>query len=244
MAPVQSYFTQGQCGYYGERLSRNHCITDDRHELSREQITRLLGKGYRRYGVDYYRPYCRYCRECTPYRVDLAQFKPGRSFRRTLKRNAGVAAEWSDPRPTQEKFELYVRYQLDRHKDFDTHSMLSVRKQLASAMIRQMYMNPAGTLELTLTENGAVIGFAVFDRADDSLSAVYSVYEPELTPRSLGTFQILCGIEKARELQLPWLNLGLYLSGHEKMAYKANFAPAEIYRGYGWKNFSPPASAF
>jgi arginyl-tRNA--protein-N-Asp/Glu arginylyltransferase len=234
---VESYFTRGQCGYYGERETRNHSISDDRHELSRSQITRLLNKGYRRYGVDYYKPYCRTCRECTPYRVDAAAFRPGRAFRRTLKRNAAAVVEWDTPRPTQEKFELYVRYQLDRHKDEEIPS-LTLRKNLAAAMIRQMYMNPADTLELTVTEQDRVIGFAIFDVTDDALSAVYSVFEPGMPERSLGTFNILCGIEKVRQLKLPWLNLGLYLQEHEKMAYKANFGPAQIYRKYAWTQFS------
>lgn len=238
MSRVQRSFTQGQCGYYGERVSRNHCISDDRHELERWQITRLLNKGYRRYGVDYYKPYCHQCSECTPYRVRAADFKPNRAFRRTLKRNAGVSVVWGEPRPTQEKFELYVRYQLGRHKDFGEKSLLAVRKSLAAAMIQQMYMNPAGTLELTLSENDAVIAFAIFDVTDDALSAVYSVFEPALAERSLGTFNILCGIDKVRELNLPWLNLGLYLARHEKMAYKANFGPAEIYRNFSWTQFS------
>lgn len=234
---MESYFSRGQCGYYGERETRNHSISDDRHELSRSQITRLLNKGYRRYGVDYYKPYCRACRECTPYRVDAVAFKPGRSFRRTLKRNASAEVLWDIPRPTQEKFELYIRYQLDRHKEEETNS-LALRKNLAAAMIRQMYMNPADSIELTVRENDRVIGFAIFDRTDDALSAVYSVFDPELPERSLGSFHILCGIEKVQALGLPWLNLGLYLANHEKMAYKANFGPAEIYRGFSWRQFS------
>jgi arginyl-tRNA--protein-N-Asp/Glu arginylyltransferase len=237
MARVQNSFTEGQCGYYGERVSRNHCISDDRHELSRFQITRILNKGYRRYGVDYYKPYCRNCRECTPYRVSAVDFKPNRSFKRTLKRNAATQVVWAEPKPTQEKFELYVRYQLNRHKDLGEKSLLTVRKNLAAAMIQQMYMNPKDALELTVSENNAVIAFAVFDVTDDSLSAVYSVFEPGMAERSLGTFNILCGIDKVRELNLPYLNLGLYLAEHEKMAYKANFGPAEIYAKYSWVKF-------
>ncbi len=235
---MQTSYTEGQCGYYGERISRNHCISDDRHELTRSQITRLLNKGYRRYGVDYYKPYCRTCHECTPYRVRAADFTPNRSFKRTLKRNAAAQVVWAEPKPTQEKFELYVRYQLDRHKDFGEKSLLTVRKQLATAMIQQMYMNPKDTLELTVSENDVVIAFAIFDVTDDAMSAVYSVFEPGLADRSLGTFNILCGMEKVRQLNLPWLNLGLYLAEHEKMAYKSNFGPAEVYRRFSWTQFS------
>lgn len=232
---MQAFITEGPCGYYPERTTRNHQLCDARHELTRAQITRILNKGYRRFGVDYYRPYCRGCQECTPYRVLVNSFTLGRSFRRTLKRNDNAKVMWAAPKPTQEKFELYLRYQFGRHKELEQESELQLRKELAVAMIRQMYMNPADSLELVIRENDRVIGFATFDVTDDSLSAVYSVFDPELAERSLGTLNILLGIQKTRELGLPYLNLGLYLDGHEKMAYKAKFFPAEIYRDYAWR---------
>ena len=227
--------SEGGCGYYAERITRNHGFTDEGHRFSPEQITRVLAKGYRRFGYDYYRPYCRHCRECTPYRVLVQKFTLTRRFRRTLKRNADLSVEWQKPRPTQEKFELYVRYQLARHKDVPEDQAL--RKDLAVAMVSQMYLNPDQTLELMIRDSSGLLGFAIFDRTLDSLSAVYSVFEPDERGRSLGTFNILCAIEKARALNLPYLNLGLYLANHEKMSYKHDFQPAEVYSGFSWKPF-------
>ena len=232
---MTSFFSEGGCGYYAERTTRNHGFTDEQHAFTPEQITRVLAKGYRRFGYDYYRPYCRGCRECTPYRVLVERFKPNRSFRRTLQRNSDLQVAWGKPQPTQQKFELYVRYQLTRHKD--TEESADMRRELAMAMVSQMYMNPAGTLELTVLKGAVVLGYAIFDRTLDSLSAVYSVFDPAESARSLGTFNILCAIEKTRQLRLPYLNLGLYLAGHEKMAYKKNFLPAEVYTGFSWKPF-------
>ncbi|HNE19381.1 MAG TPA: arginyltransferase [Turneriella sp.] len=223
-----------QCGYYPERLARNHDFSDPHHQFTPEQLTRVLNKGYRRYATDYYRPYCRNCRECTAYRVIVGEFKPNRSMRRVLKKNSAVEAHWGTPQPTQEKFELYVRYQLSRHKETDV-PVTELRRQLAAAMVRQMYTNPPTTLELTTTENGKVVGFAIFDRTLDALSAVYSAFEPDEPERSFGTLNILLAIEKARVERLPYLNLGLWLEHHPKMAYKRNFQPAEIYRQYRWR---------
>lgn len=233
---MTSFFSEGGCGYYPDRITRNHGFTDEKHAFTREQITRVLSKGYRRFGYDYYRPYCRGCRECTPYRVLVDQFTPNRSFRRTLKRNADLRVLWDKPQPTQQKFEMYVRYQLTRHKEMDESPEL--RRELAMAMVSQMYMNPADTLELTIFKHNTILGYAIFDRTLDSLSAVYSVFEPDEPARSLGTFNILLAIEKTRELGLPYLNLGLYLASHEKMAYKKNFGPAEVYTGFSWKLLS------
>ncbi|GAB4428742.1 MAG: arginyltransferase [Turneriella sp.] len=225
-----------QCGYYPDRMARNHDFSDFNHELTVRELTRVLNKGYRRFATDYYRPFCRTCHECTPYRVLVNEFHPNRSMRRVRTRNAAVTAEWAQPQPTQEKFELYVRYQLGRHKEA-TLSLNDLRRQFAASMIRQMYTNPPTTLELTTRENGRLVGFAIFDRTLDSLSAVYSVYEPDLPERSLGTFNILLAIEKAKAERLPYLNLGLWLEHHPKMAYKQNFQPAEIYRQYRWRSF-------
>lgn len=231
-----SFFSEGGCGYYADRITRNHGFTDEKHSFTPAQITRVLAKGYRRFGYDYYRPYCRACRECTPYRVLANAFVLNRSFRRTLKRNADLQVIWDKPQPTQEKFELYVHYQLARHKEKPESAEL--RRELAFAMMSQMYLNPADSLELTILKDGAVMGFAIFDRTLDSLSAVYSVFDPGQPERSLGTFNILAAIEKSRELGLPYLNLGLYLAGHEKMAYKKNFGPAEVYVGFSWKTLA------
>ncbi len=154
---------------------------------------------------------------------------------RVLGRNQKAVVQWSQPKASQEKFELYVRYQLARHKDFGDDPLLMVRQNLAVAMIRQMYMNPQSSLELTVSENGRVLAFATFDATDDSLSAVYSVFEPEMPERSLGTLNVLLAIQKVKDLGLQYLNLGLYLEKHPKMSYKANFGPAEVYEGFSWK---------
>jgi arginine-tRNA-protein transferase len=227
-------FHEWQCGYYPGRTQRNHDFSDPQHKFTLQQLTRILNKGYRRYATEYYRPYCRNCRECTPYRVIVNAFKPNRSMRRVLKKNSAAEVHWAPPQPTREKFELYVRYQLARHNSADA-AQSRTRRQLATTMIRQMYTNPPTTLELTIVENGRVIGFAIFDRTLDSLSAVYSVFDPDLADRSLGTLNILLAIEKAKSERLPYLNLGLWLKHHPKMAYKRNFQPAEIYRNFGWR---------
>lgn len=222
------------CGYYPQRLARNHCFEDPHHALTDAQRTRLLGKGYRRFATDYYRPFCERCHECIPYRVLVGEFEPDRSMRRVRKRNADVVAEWHVPQPTREKLELYVRYQLHRHKENTSHSQAAYH-QLGRTMLQQMYTNPPSTLELTTRENGRLLGFAIFDRTLDSLSAVYSVYEPEHEARSLGTLNILLAIEKAKGEGLPYLNLGLWLAHHPKMAYKSRFRPAEIYTDFRWR---------
>ncbi len=226
----------GQCGYYEDRDNRNHWVFEGPEPVSQETLTRLLNKGYRRIGGNYYKPFCRTCHECTPYRIPVALFKPTRSQKRVLHRNENITVEWVNPTATREKFSLYVRYQTARHVK-DAPYTQQLKNELLQAMIGQMYTNPASTLELVLRENGRLVGFAIFDRTLDALSAVYSVFDPDLKTRSLGTFNILQAVAKTKAEGLPYLNLGLWLEGHPKMAYKKNFQPAEIYRNFRWRVF-------
>jgi arginine-tRNA-protein transferase len=63
---------------------------------------------------------------------------------------------------------------------------------------------------------------------------VYSVYDPDLADRSLGTFMILDHIERARRMGLPYLYLGYWVEGSKKMDYKARFRPQERLMPPGW----------
>ena len=69
---------------------------------------------------------------------------------------------------------------------------------------------------------------------EDSLSAVYSFFDGALSKRSLGTYMILWMIQRARELNLPYVYLGYWIEGSEKMAYKARFRPVEALGPNGW----------
>jgi arginine-tRNA-protein transferase len=64
---------------------------------------------------------------------------------------------------------------------------------------------------------------------------VYSVFDPNLEARSLGTFMVLDHIERARKLGLPYVYLGYWVEGSPKMAYKARFLPQERLSPLGWE---------
>ncbi|MEQ8695370.1 MAG: arginyltransferase, partial [Bauldia litoralis] len=66
------------------------------------------------------------------------------------------------------------------------------------------------------------------------LSAVYSFFEPGEGGRSLGSLMILKLIERTRELGLPYLYLGYWIGGSQKMAYKWRFRPLEGLGPDGW----------
>ena len=86
-------------------------------------------------------------------------------------------------------------------------------------------------------ENGTDILQAVSlsDILEDGLSMVYSFFDPALQNASLGTFMILDHVEIARNMNLPYVYLGYWVSGSAKMAYKAKFRGLEVFTGGEWK---------
>jgi arginine-tRNA-protein transferase len=63
---------------------------------------------------------------------------------------------------------------------------------------------------------------------------VYSFYDPELAPRSLGAYMILDHVFRAQAMGLPHLYLGYWVAGSKKMDYKSNYRPQERLGPEGW----------
>lgn len=134
---------------------------------------------------------------------------------------------------TQQKEAMYLEYQYIQHflkpvgyrKDrvFD-------KEQMLMTMYEQMYNNVHNSLEMELHLGDKLMGFAIFDIAVQSVSAVYSVYDTSEKRRSLGKTIILKSIEWAQKNKFKYYYLGYYIPGHRKMDYKAQFKPAEIRR--------------
>jgi len=82
---------------------------------------------------------------------------------------------------------------------------------------------------------GALYAVALSDVLADGLSMVYSFYEPEAPGRSLGTFMILDHVAKAKAMGLPYVYLGYWVDGSEKMDYKRRFLPQERLMPSGWE---------
>lgn len=75
---------------------------------------------------------------------------------------------------------------------------------------------------------------AVADQLEDGLSAIYTFYEPALQSRSVGTFAVMWQIEATRQLDLQYLYLGYWIKECQKMAYKVQFRPLELYINGQW----------
>ena len=87
--------------------------------------------------------------------------------------------------------------------------------------------------------DGALAACALTDRLKDGLSMVYSFFHPGEDARSLGTYMILDHVRTARLAGLPYVYLGYWVRGSDKMDYKIRFSPLEALTQNGWETLEP-----
>lgn len=85
---------------------------------------------------------------------------------------------------------------------------------------------------------GDLIACALVDLMSDGLSLVYSFYDPTQARRSLGSFVILDHLIQAGLTDMPYVYLGYWVRGSDKMDYKVRFSPIELLRPEGWRLMS------
>ena len=87
---------------------------------------------------------------------------------------------------------------------------------------------------------GRLVGACLTDRQADGLSMIYSFYDPAHEFRSgLGNYIILDHIRRAAEGGLPYVYLGYWVEGSERMRYKVRYRPLERLGPDGWRQFEP-----
>lgn len=217
---------ESACPYFADRRPTKTAIAAPRN-LSDQEFTRTLLSGMRRSGTLVYRPLCDNCRKCIPLRVDPDQFQPTRSQMRVLKRCDPVFnSEFDAVSLTEEKVELYRRYQSVKHGEDLGPS------EAAEIYERFLIETCVTTRELRWrTKQGKLVGVGVLDLTADALSSVYFFWDPDFASFGLGTFSVLKEIALAKSLGLKHYYLGYFVPGSSAMEYKAHFGPAQVWNG-------------
>jgi arginine-tRNA-protein transferase len=190
----------------------------------------LSRRGFRRSQNIIYMPACDACRACTPVRIVVGAFDLSRSKRRTLRRNADVTRKIVGPRATSEQFSLIRAYLDERHPEGGMSEMTVLD---FASMVEETAVDTM-VIEYRAPTGGPLVAAALTDRLADGLSMVYSFFEPQLADRRLGAYMILDHVRLAAELGLPYVYLGYWVEGSEKMDYKKSFAPLERLGPAGW----------
>lgn len=220
------------CSYLQDQEATT-LFVDPRQEVDQTLYSNLSMLGFRRSGSHIYRPHCTHCSACIPARIPVGDFVPNRSQRRTLNRNSDLIIERTGDIRDDAAYELYRRYINERHADGDMYP--PDRDQYES------FLNNAWdcTHYYRFYDRQRLAAVAVVDVMTDGLSAIYTFFDPGLDRRSLGAFAILWQIEQARQNGLGYLYLGYWIKNCQKMAYKADYRPLELYQGGQWQSAHP-----
>ena len=187
-----------------------------------EYMAYLLA-GWRRFGHTLFRQKCSGHDACRSLRVDVARFRPDRSQRRTRKVNEGaVQLRIGTPAVTPEKLALFDRFHADRSA---TRGWPPYEPDDADEYARSFVLNPFPTQEWCYFLNGVLVGIGYVDDLVGGLSAIYFAHDPNYRDRSLGTWNVLSLLDRARALGLPHVYLGYHAGGCPSLRYKAKFRP-------------------
>ncbi len=198
----------------------------------------LTQGGFRRSQNIAYRPACEACSACVSARLPTCDYAFSRSERRILARGSQLTRDVVEAEATREQFDLLRGYLHARHSGGGMAEMswpdyvamvedTAVRTQLVEYRLRSPDGGP-----------GQLVACALVDQLADGLSLVYSFFDAALSRNSPGSFIILDHVLQARQLGLPYVYLGYWVRGSEKMDYKARFSPLELLRPEGWRLIS------
>ncbi|MCI4664329.1 MAG: arginyltransferase [Neomegalonema sp.] len=213
-----------------------------------DELSRL---GFRRSQTIVYRPACVGCRACLSTRIAVDEFEPTASQKRVLRRNSDLVRRISPDVATDEQYQLFSRYLNTRHHeggmtdmDVDDFAAMVEDTPIQTNVIEYRLSPKANRCNdidanASKTPDGELVAACLVDKLGDGLSLVYSFFEPELSRRSLGRYIILDQINLAKLLNQPYVYLGFWVQGSDKMDYKIQFQPAEIMADDGWRRFEP-----
>ena len=221
------------CPYLPERYERKvfaHLPLSDGATVN-DSLTQV---GFRRSQNIAYRPACESCSACVSARIPAGDYIFSRSERKIIARNEDLERHLVEAEATMEQFDLLRRYLTTRHAD---GGMAEMAWPDYVAMVEDTAVRTHIIEYRQKSQDGGpgdLVACALVDLMSDGLSLVYSFYDPGLTRRSLGSFVILDHVIQAGLTNLPYVYLGYWVQGSQKMDYKAKFSPLEVLRPHGW----------
>lgn len=219
------------CDYLPGRRARRPLRLPLR-DLTPAEFDGRLEAGDRRAGRLLYTQSCPACTACEPIRVDVRAFAPSRSQRRAqAKGDACIQTSFGPLEADDRRLALYLRHLEMRGLGRGTES-INLR-EYAAAFVASC----VDGFEIRYVLGQELVGLAITDQGQRSLSAVYTAWDPTCESLSLGTYSVLTQIALARSQGLDWVYLGLAIQDSPPMAYKTRFRPHERRIGGVWRRF-------
>lgn len=194
-------------------------------DVTAAELDVLLERGWRRFGVAYFRPRCAACQARVPLRIPTSLFRPGRAHRRVLRAGSSYRLTVGAPLVDEQRLELYDRWHGERA---DRRGWADDRMTPERYFHEFAFPHPAARELAWWTEEGDLVAVSLVDETPRALSAVYTYYDPEHERRSLGTLSILTQLELAQRAKKQFVYLGYRVLGCVSSEYKARYLPHEI----------------
>jgi arginine-tRNA-protein transferase len=208
-----------------------------RWRASPREMDRLWAGGWRHFGELFfrYRTATHGGRGCTvmPLRLDLARFAPSRSQRRVLARNADAEVSVTETDVDAETEDLFYRHRA--RFAFDVPDSLGDFLSFDPARV------PCPNVSIVVRLAGRLAAVSFLDVGLDATSAVYAMFDPAESRRSLGIFTMLEAIRHSRALGCRHYYPGYACLESSVYDYKKQFLGLEHYdwRG-GWHPLDGP----
>jgi arginyl-tRNA--protein-N-Asp/Glu arginylyltransferase len=207
------------------------------------ELNEALGRiGFRRSQSVAYRPSCIDCSACVSVRVLATEFEASATQRKLMRRHGELEVNACKAWTTDEQYELLRRYLSARHPG---GGMAEMDESDFADMVEQ---TPVRTYMIEYREpsvdgrTGKLVGACLSDQQSDGLSMIYSFFDVGPSARKgLGTFIILDHIVRAARAGLPYVYLGYWVEGSNRMAYKTGFRPLERLGRDGWRRMDEAA---
>ena len=192
-----------------------------------------LADGHRRTGEFVYKTQCPTCVACEPVRIDCEEFRFSKNQKRIITRNDKTIDLHTGPLIADDQrvslFNQHRRLRGLAKRDHDIDL-----EEYIWGFVRSCF----DSFEISYWLNDRLVCLAVCDRGKQSVSAVYTFFDPHLTRESLGTYSILKQIEFCQQNNLKYLYLGYFVQDSPHMVYKERFLPQERLIDKQWVRFA------
>ncbi|MBM4260890.1 MAG: arginine-tRNA-protein transferase [Deltaproteobacteria bacterium] len=167
-----------------------------------------------------------------PLRVDVQRFRLSRSQKRVLAKNRDIEVVLRPSFVDRAKERLFANHRV-RFNDNVPDSLFNFLSPNPAEV-------PCPNLELCLYRAGQLLGVTFLDIGEQATSAVYAIFDPKETQRSLGIFMMLRSIELSRERGCRYYYPGYAYREPFTYDYKKNFSGLEhLDWERGWLPYRP-----
>jgi len=230
---IQFYTTTEYSCSYIDKMDAQSLVVTPYKSINQNTFQDLIEKGFRRSGQYIYKPNCKSCTACIPIRLSVKKFLPSKTQKRTYKKHEHFNVREAPLAFKKKHFDLYLKYQNKRHSfinneqgNLDDYNDFLIKSNVKSKLIE-------------FWDGDLLKIISIVDVVSDGISAVYTFYDPDDDKVSYGTYSIVWLINWCKAQQLKYIYLGYWIGECNKMKYKTNFKPYELYiKGYWQENIT------